>query len=173
MRPRRTRNTAARRAAHAMWPRRCRRARSAKARPRAASPRRKRRVRLRPSTARSARTRPRARPRLGRRRMHLGPGRPRLRKGCRKAHLRSATMLSRRQQTGVFETIEPPSWSLDRTPAARAGLQDTELTGISQRVSARHSHFPLPLELGFIRVRNFSLGESLPPRRRGVARAAW
>jgi hypothetical protein len=35
----------------------------------------------------------------------------------------------------VLETIKPPSWSvsLDRIPAARAGLQDTELAGISQR----------------------------------------
>ncbi len=114
-RPRRTRNTADRRAAHAIWPRRFHRARSAKARPRAASPRRRRRAKARPSTARSARTRPRARPRLRRCRMDLRPVRPLLRKGRRKMHLRSATMLSQQQQTGVLETIEPPSWSVPLT----------------------------------------------------------
>ena len=51
-------------------------------------------------------------------------------------HLRSAKMLSQRQQTGVQQTIKSPSWSvsLDCTTAAKAELQDTELAGISQRV---------------------------------------
>jgi hypothetical protein len=36
---------------------------------------------------------------------------PLLKKERKKMHLRSATMLSQQRQTGVLETIEPPSWS--------------------------------------------------------------
>ena len=85
------------------------RARSAKARPRAASPRRRRRAKARPSTARSARAGPRARPRLRRCRSDLAPVSPLPRTGRRKMLPRSATMLSQQRQAGVLETIEPPS----------------------------------------------------------------
>jgi hypothetical protein len=114
-RPRRTRNTAARRAVHAIWLRRFHRGQSAKTRPRAASPRQTRRAKARLSTARSARAGSRARLRLRRCRMDLGRVRSRLRKGRRKMHLRPATMLSRLQQTGVLETIELPCLSTCRS----------------------------------------------------------
>ena len=70
---RRTRNKAGRRAGRAIWPRRFHRARLARPRPQAASPRRRARAKVRPSMARSARGKPRALTRPRRWRGNLRP----------------------------------------------------------------------------------------------------
>ena len=104
-RPRRTRNTEARRAAPAMWPRRFHRARPAKAHPGAAARRRGRRASARPSMAPLARPGPRARQRQGSRWLDLA----RVSLQRRGVRPRSATMLSQQQQlVGMHEAIEPP-----------------------------------------------------------------
>ena len=112
-RTRRTRNTAARRAVHVIWLQLVHRARSATARPRAASPRQRRRAKERPSTGRSAMTRPRCR---CRRHRCLWPARRRPGTERRKKRLPSATMPSRQQRPDVPETIGTPSWTAFLAP---------------------------------------------------------
>ena len=101
-RPRRPRSTAVRRAARAIGWRRCRRARSAKARLRSAFPLRQRRAGARPAMARAARA---ARRVLRRRRTSLARENPPSRQGGRATHLSARLSW---QRASVLESMEPP-----------------------------------------------------------------
>src|SRR5262245_1709595 len=98
---------AALRAAPAIWPRRFRRARPAKARPQAESPPRRRHAKARLSTVLSATTTLQSRPDPRRRPQDLWPARPLAGKE-RKMQLRAAPGPSKQQQTDVHKTIFSP-----------------------------------------------------------------
>ncbi len=92
-----------------IWPRRCHRGQSAKARRRKASPLRKSPAGGRLSTVRRASIGRRFRSANRKSRRDPGRGRPQSRAGRRKMHLRSGAMPPWQRQTDVVETIGLPS----------------------------------------------------------------
>jgi len=146
-RTRRTRNTAARRAVHLIWPPLVHRARSVTVRPRVASPRRRRRAKERPSTGRSAMTRPRCR---CRRHRCPWPASRRPETERRKKRMPSATVPTWQQRRYVPKTIGTPSWTAfldpDQTIRRKGWLNDGKIR--RQASSTMKPSAPVPF--GFV-----------------------